>query len=275
MTLYRNADGSLLRNDTGGLANDENCCCDGSCPCCYWGVQILRPSGTLLTVRQIATACALGSDFAWGRSEFICGNETFLMPTGAPVDGCLCTMDFDDDANLYGSDECDQESYTESALDVVCNYNPPGPGTGTETHIGTMSFREVISVRVCYDPCGTIDITISHKVYCQFGVRREDVPPPLVGTPFQDWVPYSTDLVLDATYVWSGVTCPNCESGFDIGPPTSYTPAASYSKTWGAAFMQSTYCTSPSSSSFTVVIPGSCAATGLKVIGGGTACECP
>lgn len=31
--LYRNADGSLLRNDTGGLANDADCCCDACVTC--------------------------------------------------------------------------------------------------------------------------------------------------------------------------------------------------------------------------------------------------
>lgn len=260
----------------GGVPSiNEECCCDpGTCPCCYYGIQILRPTGDVMTVRQIALGCELSADYAADYTRFMCGNETILMPTGDAVEGCLCTMDFDDDTGVItASTECDQQFYTESALDVVCNYNPPGPGTGTETHIGTMSFREILTVRVCYDPCGTIDVTINHKVYCQFGVRREDVPPPLVGPVFSDWVFYSLDLVLDVTYEWMGVTCPNCVDLADLGAPTSYTPAADYTKTWGAPYINSTYCTTPSP--FTVTIPGSCAATGLKLLGGGTPCECP
>jgi hypothetical protein len=227
-----------------------------------------------MTVRQIAIDCKLSEDYPAGYTSFMCGDETYLMPTGTAAEGCLCTMDYDDDTGVItASTECDQSFYTESALDDVCDYDPPLSGVGKETHIGTMSFREVLTVRVCYDPCGTIDVTINHKVYCQFGVRRENVPPPIVDPPVSDWVFHSLDLVLDATYTWTDVTCPNCEDLADLGPPTGYIEAEPYEKTWGASYLASTYCTTPSS--FTVTIPGSCAATGLRLLGGGTPCDCP
>lgn len=244
------------------------CCCSTECPCCYYGLTIKRDAGPTFAVRTSTAFCSLSADtIAYAHQ---CDDETFALTLDAtPPDGCTCYASFSSDSNNYSSEPCFQQYYTEAALDQVCNYNPPGPGTGQEIHYGTMSFREVFTLTFCYDPCGTATVSLNHKVYCNFGVYVFDSPPPLSGAITHTFVSVSTDLVLDSTWTWSGVTCPNCESLADLGAPTSETLAPDYTKTWGTAF---TNC--GGSSSFTVTIPGACEATGLELIGGGTPCEC-
>lgn len=252
----------------GGVpAMADACCCSTDCPCCYYAVQINRDAGSTFAVRQMTTGfCTLGPDTI--AYPFQCDDETFVLVAGTSG-GCTCYGSYSSDTNAYSSDPCAQQYYTESALDQICNYNPPGPGTGQEIHYGTMSFREVYTVTFCYDPCGTATVSINHKVYCNFGVYVFDSPPPILGPITHTFVSVSTDLVLDSTWTWTGVTCPNCESLADLGTPTSETLAPDYTKTWGTAF---TNC--GGSSSFTVTIPGACTATGLTLIGGGTPCDC-
>lgn len=267
MTLYRNGDGSLIRNGDGSLATSSDCCCvDTECPCCYYAITILRDAGDALTVRHSSPTCTIGADTTM--SALQCGNETFVLTPGAE-DGCTCYATFASDIDYYDTDPCFQQFYTEAGMAQICNYNPPGPGTGQEIHIGTMSFREVLTVSLCYDPCGTVSVVINHKVYCNFGVYIFDTPPPLVGPVTHTWVDVSTDLIFDSTWTWTDIDAPNCETDFDIGPPTSETLAGDYTKTWGTGFINC-----GGSSSFTVTIPGACSATGLTLIGGGTPCDC-
>jgi hypothetical protein len=243
----------------------DACCCSTSCPCCYYAITIKRGSGSTITVRQNNSFCTITSDFSL--PAFQCGDETFVLTPGTSG-GCTCYATYSSDTNEYSALPCLQQYYTESALDQVCNYNPPGPGTGVETHVGTMSFRDVFTVTLCYDPCGTVVATINHKVYCNFGVWVHDEPPAIVGPITDTWVDVSTDLVLDSTWTWNKAA-PNCTADYDIGTPTSSTLASAYSKTWGTA-----YSNCGGSSSFTVSIPGACAATGLVLVGGGTPCAC-
>lgn len=253
----------------GGVpAMADACCCSTDCPCCYYAITIKRGSGATFAARIGTAFCTLSADTAI--PAFQCDDETFALTLDVtPPDGCTCYGTFDSDLDDYSSDPCLQQYYTESSLDQVCNYNPPGPGTGQEIHYGTMSFREVLTVSVCYDPCGTITVSVAHKVYCNFGVYVLDSPPPITGPITHTFVSISTDLVLDSTWTWTGVACPNCESLADLGAPTSETLAPDYTKTWGTAF---THC--GGSSSFTLTIPGACSATGLEMIGGGTPCDC-
>lgn len=258
----------------GGVpAMADACCCSTDCPCCYYAITIKRDAGATFTIRGGGqqSPCDITTTTDAEHPAFQCGDETFplTLDTISPPEGCTCYGEYNSDVSYYDSDPCSQTFYLPSSEDDVCNYNPPGPGTGVETHVGAVSIREVITATVCYDPCGTITIEINHKVYMNFGVWVHDEPPPLVGSVTDTFVSISTDLVLDSTWTWTGVTCPNCESLADLGAPTSETLAPDYTKTWGTAF---TNC--GGSSSFTLTIPGACSATGLELIGGGTPCDC-
>lgn len=263
------SNGKLLMVD-GKLSTNLNCCCGDVCPCCYYALTINRGAGSTFAVRVPTTGfCTISADTI--ANPFHCGVETFglTLDTISPPEGCVCYGEYNSDTNEYTADPCLQQYYTESALDQICNYNPPGPGTGVEIHYGTMSFREVITITACYDPCGTATVSINHKVYCQFGVRIDDTPPPLAGPPTITWQLISTDLVAESTWTWTDVDCPNCESIADLGAPTSETLASAYTKTWGYAFANC-----GGSSSFTVTIPAACSATSLELLGSGVPCEC-
>ncbi len=260
VTLYRHADGFIIRNPDGTLATDPNCCCpETDCPCCYHSITLHRGSGGTMTLRVHVGACALSADQTVQAIQ--CDDETFVL-TKSTVEGCTCYMSLATDTDAYSTDPCGQQYYTPD--EDVCTY------TGTETHTGTMSFREVIDITVCYDPCGEVDITINHKVYCQFGVWIHDEPDPF--SPVDDtWVADGSPiLVLDSTYEWAGVEAPNCTADYNIGAPTTQDVAPDYGPhTWGTAFLNC-----GGSSSFTVTIPGGCDATGLSLLGGGTPCDC-
>ncbi len=250
----------------GVVAMADDCCCDTTCPCCYYGLEIQRGADTFNVRFVDEVACTLGPDST--AQWYHCGDEAYVMTSGT-LGGCTCYLTYDLDYNMYSTDPCKQQFYTESSLDQICNYNPPGPGTGTETHIGTMAFREVITATFCYDPCGTVTVSINHKLYCRFGVWIHDEPPPTLGIVTDTWVNVSTDLVADSTWTWTGVTAPNCTANYDLGAPTSETLATSYSKTWGT-----TYANCGGSSSFSVTLPAACSATGLILLGGGSPCNC-
>jgi len=265
--------GDQILFDGDDVAMDPDCCCDTVCPCCYYAIQILRDDGTPFAVRQMITGfCALGPDTT--ANPFQCGDETFVLEldTISPPEGCVCYGDFSSDTNAYSVLACSQQYYTESSQDDVCNYTRSGK-PGVERHTGTMSFRHVYNVTFCYDPCGTATVSINHKVYCNFGVLIHDEPPPAF--PVTDtWVDISTELIYDSTWTWTSVTTTNCTTNPDVGTTTSSSLASTdFTKTWGTTFINAAYgCSTPSS--FTVVIPKPCPATGLILIGGGTPCEC-
>jgi hypothetical protein len=267
----------------GKLSTNLDCCCEGTCPCCYSTFQILRGTKSPISVRNNVLECFGGSTTTGDLYSFLCDDETYSFGVENPVtssESCVCLREVTITTSYYGESlplpdhdsPCYQQYQTTD--EDVCNFNPPGPGVGVETHYGAFNFREVIDLSLCYDPCGTIDVTIRHRVYARWGVIRDSQPPPIAGSPVQDF--YETDadeLIFDAKWEWIGVTCPNCEELPDLGAPTSYTPAADFTKTWGAPFINSTYCGTPSS--FTITIPGSCAATGLILYGAnGTPCDC-
>jgi len=258
------------------VAMDPDCCCDTVCPCCYYAIQMIRGDGPTWDVRgNLPSPCDVNSvpDVSWNALQ--CGSETFslVLDTISPPEGCVCYGTFDSDFNYYNANPCLQQIKISASQDDVCNYTRSGK-PGVETHVGTLSLRHVYSVTFCYDPCGTTAVTINHKIYGEFGVWIHDEPPLLLGPVTDTFVSVSIELIYDSTWMWSGVTTTNCTVNPDLGGTTSSSLASTdFTKTWGTTFINAAYgCSTPSS--FTVVIPKPCPATGLILIGGGTPCDC-
>jgi len=152
------------------------------------------------------------------------------------------------------------------------NWPCPVGALGMETHKGTWSFRHVISINMCYDQCGLMNITISHKIYCEFGVYVLDVPTSPISPITENWYSDGTPvLIQDSLWAWVDIPTPTCGSEYTLPAPDlgDCVLAAAYTKTWGRAY---TNC--GGASSFTRTFPAACAATGLTLNGTGDECTC-
>lgn len=266
----------LLRTAGGKLTKDLDCCC-GECPCCWQSsITILRDDTTPTWTRASATpGTGFGCVFTDGgdmgaAGAMQCSDETFALSIDL-TPACQCQWRHDSDVNYYDTRPCYQQFYTEAAEDGVCDYGPVG-ALGMETHKGTWSFRHVISINMCYDQCGLMNITISHKIYCEFGVYVLDVPTSPISPITENWYSDGTPvLIQDSLWAWVDIPTPTCGSEYTLPAPdlADCVLAAAYTKTWGRAY---TNC--GGASSFTRTFPAACAATGLTLNGTGDECTC-